>query len=121
MIIHKAVLPNGNMNNGPVNLCWTSINDHNHVLDPNMDENMTANVATILLQYMEIGQNDEQIDFNNGEPINMKIKEDNMDEVKRKLEIQGYTLNTEYEISTILAATVNLNFSIHQPATYVCE
>ena len=120
MIIHKAVIPNAN-NPEPVNFCWVSINDHDHVLNPNMDQNTIANAATIMLQYMELAPNDANTNFNQGEPIGMKAREDNLNEIKERLIREGYTADTEYEISSILALTITLNFSIHPPATNVCE
>ena len=120
MIIHKAVIPNTD-NPEPVNFCWVAINDHDHVLNPNMDQNTVANAATMLLQYMELAPNDANTTFNQGEPIGMKAKEDNLEEIKERLTREGYTADTEYEISTILALTITLNFSVHAPAINVCE
>ena len=120
MIIHKAIIPNTD-NPEPVNFCWISINDHDHVLNPNMDQNTVTNVATMMLQYMELAPTDANANFNQGEPIAMKAKEDNLNEIKERLRRDGYTIDTEFEISTILALTVTLNFSIHAPAINVCE
>ena len=120
MIIHKAILPNSTYPE-PINICHVIINDHNHVLDPNMNHDKTTNAATMMIQYMELAQNDANINFNDGCPIVMCAKQDNLNEIKRRIVEEQYNENTEYEISSILALTVTLNFSSHDNNVNACE
>ena len=120
MIIHKAINPNTDQGNA-INFCWITLVDHNNVLSTNLNENQTVELATLLLQRMEMSPNEVGIAFNLQEPIGMRIREERFEETKEMIENEGFTAGSEYKIRDILAATLTITFTNHEPNINICD